>query len=338
MQKIFKTLCLAIFALTLFSCGGAKGGYTLTGDVKSAEGTIYLSVLEGKMPKLIDSAVVADGKFSFKGNLPMAGYAQLQVKGDRSPFLMFFIENSDISINGDKSDPRNISVVGSATNDHYTKGYMPISNDVEAIKKFVRDNNTSVAAAYVLFRNLIYQLEVEELEELKGALSPELHQTSYIKIFDERIAAMKGSAVGQKFTEIALPDTAGNILTLSSVVAQGKYVLLDFWASWCPPCRAENPHVVEAFKQYADKGFTVYGVSLDKPDDKALWIKAIEDDGLHWNNVSDLKFWECGPAAQYGVSSIPSNFLISPEGVIVGRNLRGDALTAKLEELLGDKK
>lgn len=332
-MKIVQKILLLSFVALMISCGSSKG-FKITGDVKAANGTIYLSTLMGKMPQVIDSTEVVDGKFTFEGVLEAPLNAQLQLKGEPNPFVMFFIENSDIQVVGDIADPSSIVVSGSAAQQIYETAYLPVRNNLDSAVLFVKENNNSVAAAYVLFRNLIYQLPVSTLDSLKNQLSSEMQNSIYTKVMEERLTAMRNSEVGKPFIEIALPDTAGNVVALSSIIKDGKYVLVDFWASWCPPCRAENPNVVKAFKEYGDRGFTVYGVSLDRPNAKDKWIEAINKDSLHWTNVSDLKFWECEPAAAYGVNSIPSNFLISPEGIIVGKNLRGEALDAKLEELL----
>lgn len=126
-------------------------------------------------------------------------------------------------------------------------------------------------------------------------------------------------------------DTLGNAVSLASF--KGKYVLLDFWASWCGPCRAENPNVVKAYNKYKDKGFTILSVSLDQPGKHQAWMDAIHKDGLTWTHVSDLKFWDNEVAKQYGIRAIPQNFLIDPEGKIIAKDLRGDELTKTLSEL-----
>ena len=130
--------------------------------------------------------------------------------------------------------------------------------------------------------------------------------------------------------DINMPDTSGKPFALSAL--RGKYVLVDFWASWCGPCRAENPNVVKAYNTFKGKNFTVLGVSLDK--DKASWIKAIAEDGLNWYQISDLKYWNSAAVGLYGFDGIPYNVLVNPDGKIIGSNLRGDLLEAKLAEVL----
>lgn len=151
------------------------------------------------------------------------------------------------------------------------------------------------------------------------------------KIFAERIELAKKLEVGQYAIPFSQADTAGKIFSLASL--KGKVVLVDFWASWCGPCRAENPNVVSAFHKYKDKGFTVLGVSLDQPGAKERWMKAIHDDGLTWNHVSDLKYWDNEVSKAYGIQAIPQNYLLDKEGKIIGKNLRGEALQAFLKNL-----
>jgi len=159
-----------------------------------------------------------------------------------------------------------------------------------------------------------------------------LPENQFVKQFVEKVEKMKFLSVGQEAPEIALPNPEGEVVKLSSL--RGNYVLVDFWAKWCRPCRAENPNVVKAYNKYHDKGFEVFGVSLDRK--KEDWVQAIEEDGLHWTQVSDLKYFQSEAAKTYNISGIPFAILLDKEGKIIAKNLRGKALEDKLAELLGE--
>ena len=198
-------------------------------------------------------------------------------------------------------------------------------------KQYLKDNASSPIAMFVLKQYAGYDINADDVEPMFLALPEQLRSSPAGKDMAEKLETAKKTGVGKMAMDFTQNDTLGNPVSLSSF--RGKYVLIDFWASWCGPCRQENPNVVKAFNAYNSKGFTVLGVSLDQPTAKDKWMKAIHDDKLTWTQVSDLKYWKNEVAVQYGIQAIPQNFLIDPQGKIVGKNLRGEALNKKLAEI-----
>jgi peroxiredoxin len=208
------------------------------------------------------------------------------------------------------------------------------------IYKYLNESKSPALSYYVLknFQN-IFTVE-EYMAELDSSMkkfpgSVVLVQAKNVldqKIADARQQEMNRSLVGKSAPEISLPDVNGKQVKLSSF--KGKYVLVDFWASWCGPCRAENPNVVSAYNKFKNKNFTILGVSLDQPDGKKNWLKAIKDDKLTWTHVSDLKFWNSEVVPVYHIDAIPFNVLVDPDGKVIAEKLRGPDLENKLNEVL----
>lgn len=217
--------------------------------------------------------------------------------------------------------------------DEIVQGYYALEDEKGAYDStFIINNPASVVSAF-LIRGKSHQLSADELETWLAALDESLHTSSYYVLSNADLQKMKMLAVGSDFTDITLPDPNGNELSLSDFTGNGV-VLIDFWAAWCGPCRRANPGVVALYNEFHEKGFDIFGVSLDNT--KEDWLKAIEDDGLVWAQVSDIKGWQSAGADLYAVKSIPHTVLIDMEGKIVAKNLSEEELREKLTELLGE--
>ena len=204
-----------------------------------------------------------------------------------------------------------------------------MNEDVYA--SFIKTYANSPVALYALKQYAGYDIDPAKVEPMFNSLPASTKAWPSAKALQDRIAIAKKTAIGNYAMDFTQNDTLGKPVSLSSF--KGKYVLVDFWASWCGPCRKENPNVVKVFNKYKDRNFTILSVSLDRPDAKEKWLAAIHKDELIWTHVSDLKYWDNAVAKQYGIRAIPQNLLLDPQGKIIAKNLRGDDLDAKLTEV-----
>jgi thiol-disulfide isomerase/thioredoxin len=367
MKRILLTItqitCYTLFCLTT-SAQQKKGGYSITGTVNGmADGKVYIShSIDNK--EITDSTVIKDGKFMFTGTTPGPYQHFIRFEHTRRQ-VGIFVENKPIRIDTDTSF-QDIRVTGSGSHQLYREfidifGYIHQKAGIpnrkfqqaaqtkdsvlhaEAKKEwdaigveadslftdFVRRHPASPVAPYVIIDRFINYLNPLKIEECYKLLKPEALNSTYGKQVSQFRLILARTAIGVK-PSFTMADTTGKKVSLRDF--QGQYVLVDFWASWCGPCRKENPNVVKAYEKYHAKGFEVVAISLD--DKRAPWIKAIHTDGLPWIHLSDLKGWKSELAAMYGITSIPASFLVDKEGKIIAKNLRGKDLEAKLEELL----
>ncbi|MFT3737427.1 MAG: TlpA disulfide reductase family protein [Breznakibacter sp.] len=312
----------------LGACQSPASNFTINGEINITDGYVYFKKFQDRRFLTIDSAKISGGKFKLDGEVGQPDLYGLSLdRNDGSRPYFLFLQGGPVTVAIDTADKRNAKITGSAVHDLYVD-YLAKRDQVE-IDSFIKANPKSVVAAYALYRDFAYGLSAGELEQAVSWFDQSLLASPYIKQVKELIEIRKRVALGNKAIDFSAPSPNGDTVTLSDFY--GNYLLLDFWASWCGPCRKENPNLVKAYRKFKEKGFNIVGVSLDK--DRERWLSAVASDSLDWVHVSDLLFWDSKPAQLYGIRSIPSNFLLGADGTIIGQNLHGDELEKKLEEL-----
>ena len=302
----------------------------------STDKTVYLQKYVDGTFKNVDSVVAKDNLavFSIQQSVVCEPY-NIMMKGWKRP-LVVFADNQDVTISGDCQKYSEIKVKASATQEllNIFNAEMNLLKTEEemyyAAMGFVKENSNNIVSPFVLYRYKGF-FKLDELERLYETF-PETVQGTYKDLVLKYIEKVRTTEPGQPYIDFTMKDLNGNDLALSTVVGNSKFVILDFWASWCPDCRANNPELVKVYNMYKDKGLDVFSVSLD--ENETAWKEAIEKDGLTWtNHVSDLKRWNNEAADLYGVAFIPQTFLIDDNGIILEKNLPDD----KLEEVLSSR-
>ena len=337
-----------------------SGNFRIKGTLKGMpDKTEIILQNEELNPEPIGTANSTGESFELKGEIKEPGLYKLSAKGSQQP-LFIFLDPSDITIEGDFKSIQTSKISGSQTTFdffQFNSSFSPMIQKLssiaqqinqgtkdESVRKnyeqlvadankyadeFIKSHSNSPVSPFVVLVMMQLSEDPMVMENRLAMISAQAKENYYGKMAAKLAADAKFGAVGTIAPDFTQKDVSGKDVKLSSF--KGKYVLLDFWASWCGPCRQENPNVVNAFNNYKDKNFTVLGVSLDRARDP--WLKAIQDDKLNWTQLSDLKFWNNEVAVQYKIQSIPQNYLIDPDGKIIGKNLRGEQLKMKLEAI-----
>jgi peroxiredoxin len=325
----------------------AADEFIIYGTIKGLADGTSVSLLNGQTGALETETTISKEKFTLKGKLVSPDF-KLLLFNNIQPYATLFLDNSEIKITGSKEAVDKLIVTGSASH----LDFVEFNNLLEPYKNvfaetapydsaasakaaelsydFASKHSSSFINPLAIFRFNQVSEDFTKTETLYDQLAPLVKTSPMGNAVAQFIADAKKNALGTLLPDFTQVDTSGIPVSLSSF--KGKFVLIDFWASWCKPCRMENPNVVLAYNKFKDKNFTVLGISLDQA--KPAWIDAIAMDGLAWTQLSDLQGWRNAVALQNQIFSIPQNYLIDPEGKIVGKNLRGPALERKLSKIL----
>ena len=333
-----KTNAAVKSAATEFVINGTVTGYP--------EGTT-VELLNGQTGATEKSTLLKDNKFEFKGKMERPEF-KIILFTRQPPYITVFLDNSVVNITGDKATIDKSKITGSASHtafEQFNNSLEPYqsvfaeggeydstktANAMNLIREFVSTHTSSAITPLAIIRFNQIADDILKTEELYNLVDTAIKSSAMGKYIAQQIAEGKVNGAGTLLPDFSQPDTSGVPVSLSSL--RGNYVLVDFWASWCGPCRQENPNLVAAYNKYKSKKFTVLGVSLDKT--KQAWIDAIQMDALTWSHISDLQGWSNSVAQQFQIFSIPQNFLIDPDGKVIGKNLRGAALDRKLAKVL----
>ena len=369
--SLFNFILFSVFLTAIFlGCTDNRSGYTIVGSTDLDDGkNIYrIEVNQFNQPSVVDTVTVESGKFEFSGNVDYPDINFLEAEGGVGN-VPFIVEKGTIRIQLFKDSLASSKIGGTISNDGlisyrndtrgFNKAMGEITKDMQQaailndnilyddlqeqykdVQRQIQDyemgiitfENDSYIAALILERVLLAKaISQDSIRSIFDKLTPRIRNSRSGKIISDALnKPVSAVAIGKEAPMFEAPDPNGNMISLKDKL--GKITIVDFWASWCRPCRVENPNLVKIYDKLKPKGLEIVGVSLDK--EQAKWLQAIEDDGLNWQHVSHLKFWKDPVAVLYQVTAIPASFVLDSEGVIVAKNLRGQQLEDVVSELL----
>ena len=348
MKRILFYSLLAVLVVTLFGVVPSQAqynvkipvsafkksgnGFVLVGNIEGVNGQVYMTEAGVPNARVLDSTVAVNGRFSFKGELAVPVMVNLVIPGQIA-FTPFFIENSEMMVYGRRNN-REVDVYGSITDNKYRERnrmvreilekrldnrdmFGEVTSDINRLNlAFVDNNLNSVVSAFILFSELANSLPLQALKFKIESFSDVVKKSIYVRELMTHVEAVEATSVGKRYVDVSAPDAAGNVRKLSDVVGEG-YVLLNFWGSWCGPCRVNNKIMQQIEKEYSSYGLKIFNVAIDR--DYNEWVNAMRREPVGGVNVSSLKLWNCPIAKAYGVNSVPMMLLIDPKGNIVVR-------------------